>query len=51
MQTTYERFLHLENRIHSQLVAHSIAGLRIAVGLIFLGFGILKFFPGAGTDG
>jgi uncharacterized membrane protein YkgB len=46
MQTTYQRFLHLENRIHNQLVAHSIAGLRIAVGLIFLGFGVLKFFPG-----
>jgi putative oxidoreductase len=46
MQTTYQRFLHLENQIHHQLVAHSIAGLRIAVGLIFLGFGVLKFFPG-----
>jgi putative oxidoreductase len=46
MQTIYRRFLHLENQIHHQLVAHSIAGLRIAVGLIFLGFGVLKFFPG-----
>jgi putative oxidoreductase len=46
MQATYQRFLHLENQIHHQLVAHSIAGLRIAVGLIFLGFGFLKFFPG-----
>lgn len=46
MNAYYQKFLHLENRIHHQLVAHSIAGLRIAVGLIFLGFGILKFFPG-----
>jgi putative oxidoreductase len=46
MQAGYKRFLHLENLIHHQLIAHSIAGLRIAVGLIFLGFGILKFFPG-----
>jgi putative oxidoreductase len=46
MKTAYQRFLHLENQIHHQLVAHSIAGLRIAVGLIFLGFGVLKFFPG-----
>lgn len=46
MQTYYQRFLHLENQIHHQLVAHSIAALRIAVGLIFLGFGVLKFFPG-----
>ena len=46
MKTAYRKFLHLENQIHHQLVAHSIAGLRIAVGLIFLGFGVLKFFPG-----
>jgi putative oxidoreductase len=46
MNAYYQRFLHLENRIHHQLVAHSIAALRIAVGLIFLGFGVLKFFPG-----
>ena len=46
MHAAYQRFLHLENQIHHQLVAHSIAGLRIAVGLIFLGFGFLKFFPG-----
>lgn len=46
MDSYYRRFLHLENQIHHQLVAHSIAGLRIAVGLIFLGFGVLKFFPG-----
>lgn len=25
---------------------HSISGLRIAVGAIFLGFGVLKYFPG-----
>ena len=46
MKSHYQRFLHLENHIHHQLVAHSIAALRIAVGLIFLGFGVLKFFPG-----
>ena len=46
MDAYYQRFLHLENQIHHQLVAHSIAALRIAVGLVFLGFGVLKFFPG-----
>ncbi len=46
MDAYYQRFLHLENQIHHQLVAHSIAALRIAVGLVFLGFGALKFFPG-----
>ena len=46
MDSYYQRFLHLENQIHHRLVAHSIAALRIAVGLVFLGFGFLKFFPG-----
>ena len=46
MDATYQRFLHLENRIHHQLVAHCVSALRIAVGLVFLGFGVLKFFPG-----
>lgn len=46
MYAAYRCFLHLENQIHHQLVLHSIAALRIAVGAIFLGFGILKFFPG-----
>ena len=44
--TIYKRFLHLENRIHHQLVLHSITALRIAVGAVFLGFGVLKYFPG-----
>lgn len=46
MTATYQRFLHVENRIHHQLVLHSITALRIAVGAIFLGFGVLKYFPG-----
>ena len=46
MKAAYANFLHLENRIHHQLVLHSVAALRIAVGAIFLGFGSLKFFPG-----
>ncbi len=46
MEAAYQKFLHLENHIHHQLVLHSIAALRIAVGMIFLGFGVLKFFPG-----
>lgn len=29
------------------LARHSITGLRISLGLVFLGFGVLKFFPGA----
>ena len=40
------RVLHkLDAAINRFLVAHSIKLLRIAVGLVFLLFGILKFFP------
>ena len=46
MRTSYERFIHAENVIHFRLVRYSVAVLRVAVGLVFLGFGILKYFPG-----
>lgn len=42
----YRRLLHVENIIHHQLIAHSVAVLRVAVGAVFLGFGVLKYFPG-----
>ncbi len=35
----------LDAAIHRVLVAHSIRLLRVTVGLVFLAFGILKFFP------
>lgn len=40
------RFIALENVVHRLLVRHSVSALRISVGLVFLGFGFLKFFPG-----
>lgn len=40
------RLRELETVCHRWLVAYSIAILRISVGAVFLGFGILKFFPG-----
>jgi len=39
-------FTQIENKLHGVLVHHSIALLRVAVGAVFLGFGVLKFFPG-----
>jgi uncharacterized membrane protein YphA (DoxX/SURF4 family) len=36
----------IESAVHAWLVAHSIQLLRISLGLVFLGFGALKFFPG-----
>ncbi|MGI9097953.1 MAG: DoxX family protein [Solirubrobacteraceae bacterium] len=35
----------IDAAIHRGLRAHSIALLRIVVGLVFLAFGLLKFFP------
>jgi putative oxidoreductase len=42
----FERFDRLDTGLNRWLVAHSIALLRISLGLIFLVFGALKFFPG-----
>lgn len=46
MRVIPDRFVRLENAIHRQLVGHSLTALRVAVGAVFLGFGLLKFFPG-----
>ena len=37
----------VQERAASWLAAHSITALRISLGLVFLGFGMLKFVPGA----
>lgn len=36
----------VEAACHRWLVAHSIAILRVSLGIVFLAFGVLKFFPG-----
>lgn len=41
----FNQFDHLDTDINRWLVAHSIFILRITLGLVFLGFGALKFFP------
>jgi uncharacterized membrane protein YkgB len=41
-----DRFDSFDTRMNHWLVAHSIALLRIGMGIVFLGFGVLKFFPG-----
>lgn len=42
----FNRFDKLDTSINNWLVAYSIALLRIGMGLVFFGFGLLKFFPG-----
>ncbi len=46
MSDLFERFDRLDTRLNQWLVAYSIPVLRIALGGIFLAFGLLKFFPG-----
>jgi hypothetical protein len=38
--------LPVSPRVRGWLATHSIDVLRVSVGLVFLGFGVLKFFPG-----
>ncbi|MCP9489479.1 MAG: transposase [Solirubrobacteraceae bacterium MAG38_C4-C5] len=40
------RIIAVENALHLWLVGHSAMALRISVGAIFLGFGVLKYLPG-----
>ena len=35
-----------EQQLAQWLATHSVTALRISLGLVFLGFGVLKFFPG-----
>jgi len=37
----------LLGRVTALLAAHSVAALRISLGLVIIGFGALKYFPGA----
>ncbi len=46
MNIVLQRIIALENVVHRLLVRHSISALRISVGAVFLGFGLLKYFPG-----
>ncbi len=36
-------FVTVEDKVHGALVRHSIKALRVTVGAVFLGFGVLKF--------
>lgn len=41
-----ERFAELDRRITGRFADHGITLLRISVGLVFVWFGVLKFWPG-----
>lgn len=42
-----DRITAVTERLAGWLAAHSVTVLRVSLGLVFLGFGVLKFFPGA----
>lgn len=46
MREMFERFDRLDTSLNRWLVAHSITLLRVSLGLVFLVFSVLKFFPG-----
>jgi len=46
VRATNERLHAVEAHMHTWLIAHSIAVLRVSLGAVFLVFGVLKFFPG-----
>jgi putative oxidoreductase len=45
--STIERPAPASARVAKTLAAHSIDWLRVSLGLVILGFGALKYFPGA----
>lgn len=42
-----DRLTHLKHRLTAVLAAHSVASLRISLGLVITAFGALKYVPGA----
>lgn len=46
MSTLAGRFERLDTRITAWMARHSIALLRVGLGVVFFWFGALKFFPG-----
>jgi uncharacterized membrane protein YphA (DoxX/SURF4 family) len=46
MHDVFTRFDRMDTRLNRWLVTHSIVLLRVAMGGIFVLFGVLKFFPG-----
>jgi uncharacterized membrane protein YkgB len=45
MAALAQRFVLVEEKLHGALVRHGVTALRWSVGAVFLGFGVLKFFP------
>jgi uncharacterized membrane protein YphA (DoxX/SURF4 family) len=46
MQNLYRLFTRIDTRLTTWMARNGITLLRISLGLVFLWFGVLKFFPG-----
>jgi uncharacterized membrane protein YphA (DoxX/SURF4 family) len=46
LNNLFNRFVRIDTILNRWLVGNSITLLRICTGVVFLGFGLLKFFPG-----
>jgi uncharacterized membrane protein YphA (DoxX/SURF4 family) len=46
MKTIHEVFEITDNRVTSLMARYGLLLLRVSVGIVFLWFGVLKFFPG-----
>jgi len=46
MSLVGDGYCAIEERVHGVLVRYSVPALRVAVGAVFVAFGVLKFFPG-----
>lgn len=46
MHSVLDRFDRFDTAMNSWMVANSVVILRLSMGLVFVGFGLLKFFPG-----
>lgn len=45
MSSLYDKFDQVDASLNRWLVRHSVTLLRISLGAVFFGFGVLKFFP------
>lgn len=46
MRNLYAGFNHIDRRITSWMARYGVLFLRLSLGVVFLWFGVLKFFPG-----
>ncbi|GAB3821757.1 DoxX family protein [Kribbella italica] len=46
MSSLNATLIRFEGAVHGWLIRHAITALRLSMGVVFVGFGVLKYFPG-----